>query len=270
MAEEAIYAIYLTMLRMELVVEAIWTLTQYDAYAREQDIENIRTGDLSFHRGSMAIALGVSVRGESSKTGSNQGVVIRRGLVTDLLLALREAAPEGGRVFPITQADFRRQWHTVCRHLGLEWAGPPHRLRHSGPSEDIARERTSLELVRRRGRWKSMQSVQRYSKTFALVKFRARMPPTTLAMGESIPHDLRAATVQALKAVQRPSALQKRVLERVVRAEGKDVQMDYSQVKVKNQRQRRGGRGGPRVTAAAHMNDEYEKCDPDEDLWMTE
>eukprot|EP00972_Heterocapsa_arctica_P110581 16282724-Heterocapsa_arctica.AAC.1 len=60
------------------------------------------------------------------------------------------------------------------RRLGLSFAGPPHAIRHSGPSEDLARQRCSLEEVRRRGRWKGMDSVQRYTKTFALTRFRAK------------------------------------------------------------------------------------------------
>lgn len=199
MAEEAIFGIALDMMKQGKCVEGVWALVQCDAYRREQDIENLRGQDVSFHNGVVALDLGVSSRGESVKTGSNQGATIRRGVISDLLLSLGELAPRGARLLPITQAEFRRTWHATCRRLGLEWAGPPHRLRHSGPSEDIARERSSLEAVRRRGWWKSMTSVQRYSKTFALVKIRARMPPTTRTAGEEIAKDLRAAVKAALQ-----------------------------------------------------------------------
>ena len=263
MAEEAIYAIFITMLQAGLIIEAIWVLTQYDAYAREQDIEGLRVADISFFDGFASLEFGVSQRGESAKFATNQGVIIRRGAVTDMLLALRSTAPPNGRIFPITQANFRMAWHRVCRQLGLAWAGPPHRLRHSGPSEDIARERASLESVRRRGRWKAMKSVQRYSKTSMLVKFRARMPLTTLSLGERVGNNIRRAAIQALQGQASTSTLASTVLDSLIMAAGKDARSDYSQIKVaKTSRSRK--------TAPTDDDSEYGSTDPGEDLWMTE
>jgi len=281
MAEEAIFAIAIDMLKQGKCVEGVWTLAQYDAYGREQDIENIRTQDVSFHDGVMALDLGVSSRGESVKTGSNQGVTIRRGVICDLLLGLKELAPAGARLFPIPQAEFRRSWHLTCRRLGLEWAGPPHRIRHSGPSEDIARERSSLEAVRRRGRWKSMTSVQRYSKTFALVKFRARMPPTTRIAGEEIARDLRAAVKSALQSQSSRSPMAATLYQHVCRGKGKDVQTDYSQVRratssspssssATSLKRASPSKRAPSRRATRKTEDEYDITDPDEDMWMTE
>ena len=112
-AEEAIYAIFITMLQAGMIIEAIWVLTQYDAYARGQDIEGLRVADIFFFDGFASLEFGVSQRGESAKFAANQGVIIRRGAVTDMLLALRSTAPPNGRIFPITQASFRMAWHRV-------------------------------------------------------------------------------------------------------------------------------------------------------------
>ena len=97
------------------------------------------------------LVLGESFRGESVKTGHNQGVVIRRGWIVDIFLALKDEA-NGGKVFPFGQERLRQAWHRTLRSRGLDFAGPPHSIRHSGPSEDLARGRSTLELVRRRGR----------------------------------------------------------------------------------------------------------------------
>jgi hypothetical protein len=82
----------------------------------------------------------------------------------------------------------------------LAYAGPPHNIRHSGPSEDLQNNVASLETVRRRGRWKVLESVQRYTKTFALTKFRSRMPPATRTRALEVSADVISAVRHALSA----------------------------------------------------------------------
>eukprot|EP00969_Alexandrium_andersonii_P116753 5161646-Alexandrium_andersonii.AAC.1 len=55
---------------------------------------------------------------------------------------------------------FRRVWRATLESLGLSWVGPPHSLRHSGPSADATSGRRSLEDIRRRGRKSQIKSVQ--------------------------------------------------------------------------------------------------------------
>ena len=80
---------------------ALWVLIQYDIYGREQDVEQLQVGDLSFDGSRLALLLGASVRGETTKTGANQGVVVRRGFVAEGLMAAANAAkrrrPAGGQ-----------------------------------------------------------------------------------------------------------------------------------------------------------------------------
>lgn len=173
----------MTMMVAGYVTEAIWVLTQYDACARGQDMEQLRPADVVEAQGTVALLFGIATRGESAKTGSGQGVVLRRGAVAELLLAMRDYA-------------LRHRWRWACGRLGLGHAPPPDSLRHTGPSEDLARRRASLEGIRRRGRWRSMDSVQRYTKTFALTKFKARMP--AWSFDEAIAGDLRRAVRDAM------------------------------------------------------------------------
>ena len=138
--------------------------------------------------------------------------MLRRGPIADLLLGLKENAIKGELIFPFTQAHLREHWHRACAALGLGFARPPHVLRHSGPSEDLARGRTSLKAARRCGRWKAMASVQRYTKTFALTKCRARMPQAVLATGEKAMLDLRTALINALGQATSDQARMKQIL----------------------------------------------------------
>lgn len=118
----------------------------------------------------------------------------------ELALAMRDYAMRNGNapVFAMSQSAFRQRWRWACGRLGIGHAPPPHSLRHTGPSEDLARRRASLEGVRRRGRWRSMDSVLRYTKTFALTKFKARMPEWSWRAAEAIAGDLRRSVRGAM------------------------------------------------------------------------
>ena len=145
-----------------------------DVYGREQDMEQLSCEDVVCDGSRVAILLGNSSRGESVKTGMNQGVVVFRGVVSDLVMALVKYR-QSGRLFGLSQAQMRQSWHQGLARLQLLFSGPLHALRHTGPSNDIAHDRLDLEGVRRRGRWLSIASVQRYSETFALVRYRSKM-----------------------------------------------------------------------------------------------
>jgi hypothetical protein len=195
--EEIIFLAAIDLIESGYVYEGCWVLCQYDIYGREQDMEQLHGADVHYDGKTLAIELGQASRGESVKTGHNQGVLLRRAEVIDIMLALRDSAGRN-KIFPITQEKFRQSWHRTMRRLGLSFAGPPHAIRHSGPSEDLARQRCSLEDVRRRGRWKGMDSVQRYTKTFALTRFRAKVPEATRARAAVVEADLRRALLKAL------------------------------------------------------------------------
>ena len=259
MCEEAIFALACYMLTKSLFLEAAWILVQYDCYAREQDMESLREQDVAWDGSHVAVSFGVA-----SKGGSNQGAVLRRGPIADLLLGLKENTIKGELIFPFTQAHLHEQWHRACASLGLGFAGLPHVLRHSGPSEDLARGRTSLEAARRRGRWKAMASAQRYTKTFALTKFRARMPSAVLATGEKAMLDLRTALVNALGTATSDQARMKQILTSSLRrARARDSLHQYAQT-VTLKRSTSTRRTSPRATPTAADDD------LDSDAWCTE
>ena len=196
--EEIVFLAAVELIREGHVYEGCWVLCQYDSYGREQDMEQLWGSDISWDNSTLALVFGESERGQSAKTGHNPGVVSRRAEVIDIFLALKKAAGDK-KVFPIPQEKVRQRWHRIMRKWGLPFAGPLHAIRHSGPSEDLARGRSTLENVRRRGRWKSLDSVQRYTKSFALTRFRARVPAETAAQAARIAANLRASLLSALR-----------------------------------------------------------------------
>ena len=67
--------------------------------------------------------------------------------------------------WPFTYQQFVKEWKAVVAELGLERLRlVPYQLRHSGPSNDMARSYRSLEEAKKRGRWSQSKSMQRYER----------------------------------------------------------------------------------------------------------
>ena len=153
-----------------------------DLYLRGDDWAQIRASDLSASRvggkWTVAVELGVVVRGETTKTGSNQGVVVRRPWVAALLGELKERAKKGGKLFPISRPDFGRHWTAAVARLGLESVvGSPHSMRHAGATIDF-HAGVPLAEIKLRGRWESDKSVSRYTKAHVLARCNSHLSPT--------------------------------------------------------------------------------------------
>ena len=93
----------------------------------------------------------------------------------------KRALRKGEKVFHFGGGDSRKVWNEAKAAEGLDWLGPPHDLRHGGAARDVERKTRELEQVRRRGRWRVLSSVQRYTKTWFLVRERARLTAAQLA-----------------------------------------------------------------------------------------
>ena len=165
-----------------------------ECYLRESDRNLLHPWDVVYTE-----ALGVSLlignpdAGESAKTGSRQGVRPDRRVVEQLLLRRRKEAISARRkrLFSITAAPFCRAWVSACTRLGYN-PGPPHSLKHTGPSFDALEDATlqgpyrTLDAIQARGRWKLMRSVLRYSKTHTYNQALASMPDCLRARGAQL------------------------------------------------------------------------------------
>ena len=78
--------------------------------------------------------------------------------------AQREGAQKE-KLFNFAQAELLKKIKQISKELGAE-VGVVHlyRVRHAGASHDFVTKERSLEEVRRRGRWRTHQSVRRYEK----------------------------------------------------------------------------------------------------------
>ena len=133
------------------------------------------------------LRLGVAERAESTKTGMRQGVRVDSPYVLKILEQLTATAKPNSKVFATTAARYCASWTKAASNLGVQnKIGPPHSVRHSGPSHDSATGYRSIWQIQRRGRWSSERSVLRYAKTHTWLEVRARVPAHLMEQGTAL------------------------------------------------------------------------------------
>ena len=173
---------------------AVWYDLQKDTYCREQDMEGLRNTpqDIAVRhlpKGQVQVALffGLSSRGESVKTSQqmpNQGVVVDEPWIASLLVQHLARVREGDKIFRVSREEVMERVAAAVARLNLDPLNKRlHVLRHTGPANDIATEKRTLEQARRRGRWLSLRSLERYTKVAHLVADLSRMPPRVVDYG---------------------------------------------------------------------------------------
>ena len=194
-------------------LEALVIVLSLDAYLREQDWEMLRCEDVYVElRGkdvpSVALLFGRRHRGESVKTGQDQGVCVEDEFVARAIAGLVEGRPRDENIFGFSSSHFRKVWAKALEALDLQWVGPPHTLRHSGPSFDASTGRRDLEQTRRRGRWKQLKSVERYAKGHALTMHLSRLPRHLKEKGRELKDNFHRVFLKAWPASDpRPASL---------------------------------------------------------------
>ena len=159
----------------------------FDCCLRGGEWQRIHPEDIDLAAdGAVAIRLGILARGEQTKTGPNQGVVVATEHVRALLRRRKAARPKGTALWPLKPQAFYSAWRAACESLGLADT-PPHSLRHGAAAEAIQRGGFTEGAVRAtqlRGRWQSTKSLKRYAKPHLLVSALAALPDATRALGE--------------------------------------------------------------------------------------
>ena len=136
-----------------------------------------------------ALNLGISTRGESSKTGRDQGVTMYDPYVLNILERRTKGRDPTDKVFPIKAPTYRKWWTWAAKKTmkaDAKMVGPPHSARHTGASRDLAEGHRTFDQVHRRGRWKASASVQRYAKTHVWTTLINDLPLEVGAEGDNI------------------------------------------------------------------------------------
>ena len=160
--------------------------TALDCYMREQQVLRLRGEDIATTaEGEMSISLGVAERGESAKTGRQQGVRPDTPFVRDLLMRRKASVKPHEKIFKLNVNQYRNCFAAARKELGLPLK-KPHGIRHTGPSRDAATRYRTRPQHGRRGGWLSDKSVLRYAKTHSYVGARAETPLHILGRGAKI------------------------------------------------------------------------------------
>lgn len=164
-----------------------------DGYCRQQDlIGNLQRCDVVFDtKGNdtkTSLQFGRSSRGESSKTGRNQGVILDEAHSTRVMQRLCEGKSPKDKIFPVSTETVRKWWNIACKEVAGEHhsIGPVHSCRHTGPSFDMIHGFRNLDEVMKRGRWKTINSVHRYAKSHTYLAAVAKQSDAVRARGEAI------------------------------------------------------------------------------------
>ena len=162
---------------------------QADAYLRPSEAVGLSSSSVVFAtagqacRGALADAVALSIapfeEGVPAKTGAFDDTVLlgtfgNRSWVREVARgAFRE-----GPLFPgLDLTRYERGFQRITRRLGITKLGiTPHVVRHSAPSTDLLNEAISLPELKKRGRWASDRSVNRYGKAGRLLIAMRKVP----------------------------------------------------------------------------------------------
>ena len=172
-------------------------LLSQDGFLREQDWEQLRPEDVQDACDTMALLFGRVGRGERSKTGHNQGILIDYPATKDTLQIRTASTLPKDKLFKLMQQEYRKLWHAAATDMEItHLVGRPHNVRHTRPSRDepiralsrSTRCPTTRPLARRHFR------PALYAKTHEHARAIARSPPTLIERGKTLLYDLGART----------------------------------------------------------------------------
>ena len=149
----------------------------------------MRVQDVILNEGVATLLLGVSSRGESSKTGRDQGVVLDEPHSFQILQQRCAGKRPHEKVFQrLTALNYGKWWRWAAQQAcgDSSGAGPPHSARHSGTSRDLTTGNRALEAILKRGRWKALTSVHRYAKPHAYYACLSRLSESEKLRGDTL------------------------------------------------------------------------------------
>jgi len=184
--ESGVYAMIGDALEEGEIWEALGYALHHDTYCRGQDLEQLVVGDIAVGVEDVGLTYGDPARGESVKTGIDQGVVIDREWIRQVLRHLRSCEPLGRRVFRKSMPRYRALFKRRLKRQGLPTEDGPHRLRHSGAAADIRLKRRDPPGVQKRGRWAKIESVNVYLKEHLWIRMEEKMGEEVRTRGQYI------------------------------------------------------------------------------------
>ena len=119
--------------------------------------------------------------------------------MTPFLELLKANRPPDARLWTISGARVIQLFLQAVAVLGMSLLAPVrYSLRHGGASDDILTKRRSLLEVKRRGQWRTDQSLRRYGKETKAIAEVNKIPPNVLEYGQQVSLNLEAVFHQVI------------------------------------------------------------------------
>ena len=159
---------------------------QFDCLLRISELLALRRQDVIFEGDPTQPAefKGALLCLRHTKTGRDQSVTVDDPDVLRLLRRHCDALPrDDSPVFPFRADHYRRVFKRVAASLGLSPRYVPHSCRHGGATRLFQRNPLSLEAIKLRGRWKSLESAKRYIQQGVVLLTTVTVPRAVAILG---------------------------------------------------------------------------------------
>ena len=160
---------------------------QFDCLLRISELVALRRQDVVFEGDPTQPAefKGALLCLRHTKTGRDQSVTVQDPDVLRLLRQHCDSLPrDDSPLFPFRADHYRRIFKRVAASLGLSPRYVPHSCRHGGATRLFQQNPLALETIKRRGRWKSLESAKRYIQQGVMLLTTVTVPRAVAQLGK--------------------------------------------------------------------------------------
>jgi integrase len=170
---------------------AVCVLLAFDCLLRVGEVVGIRPSDVGTPIDKdPKLGWFVTIRLPRTKTGENQSVRILSPEVARLTMRLKAATrPDDTLLAGMSVTRFRNLFKSACKLLHLSERYVPHSLRHGGATR-MAIMGVDVPTIKARGRWKSLETCERYMQIFQSVINLTEAPKATIEIANEVVMDV--------------------------------------------------------------------------------
>jgi len=181
-------AIAMWLVKRGLPRVAVGVLLSFDCLLRIKELSNLRPENVidgNGDRHERHMRGRVELQLLRTKSGRVQSVEVERKPVRKLVLWLARNTPNGETLIGCSAAVFRYRFKAAVRSLGMDQKFVPHSVRHGGATSLLQRG-WRMEDIKRRGRWRWIDSAEHYCQTGRALIMQASVPEAVAAAGKAV------------------------------------------------------------------------------------
>ena len=179
---------FMTIRRLDF---AVITLVGFDCYLRtSSEFINIHVADITLP-GQAVASTGLTngcLRLRKTKTGEEQSVLLRDDVSVTLLRKLYHKRNGHLRLLSCTDRQYSKAFHFFLKSIDLEDLFRVYSLRHGGATHDFCKLEP-IEDIKTRGRWRRLQTCERYVNVGRTLAYSLRFSPKVSSMMDRLRKD---------------------------------------------------------------------------------